>query len=176
MSWENFIEQFFYILYPKPVPGKSFANSFGKRALGDKAIPAWTRPLIFPPNDFTKALNQQVLLLQVAPEQSLAEAKFHLGRFVRFVERNPVQAEITFKEILDAAPGSDLVRVELASLYLEQHRYEQAVAETLKAMANVNPETRANLVASMAGALDKAGQTHLVEKLKQGAAKLPGSK
>jgi hypothetical protein len=43
-------------------------------------------------------------------------------------------------------------------------------------MTNVNPETRANLVASMAGALDKAGQTNLVEKLKQGAAKLPGSK
>jgi len=67
MTWENFIEPYFRALYPKPVPGKSVENSFGKRALGDKQIPPSTRPLIFPPNAFTKALDQQVLLLQDPP-------------------------------------------------------------------------------------------------------------
>jgi len=173
MTWENFIEPYFRMLYPKPVPGKSVDNSFGKRALGDKQIPPWTRPLIFPPNAFTKALDQQVLLLQILPDQSLEEAKFHLARFVRSVEGNPVQAEMTFKEILEESPGSNLVRVELANLYVEQHRYDEAVDQMEKAVANVTPDIRANFAGELAGALAKAGQWDQLRKFLRWVAEFP---
>jgi len=173
MTWENFIEPFFRALYPKPVPGKSVENSFGKRALGDKQIPPWTRPLIFPPNAFTKALDQQVLLLQILPDQSMEEAKFHLARFVRSVEGNPVQAEMTFKEILEESPGSNMVRIELSNLYMEQHRYDEAVDQMQKALASVTPDIRANFAGELAGALAKAGQWDQLRKFLRWVAEFP---
>lgn len=165
MTWENFIEPYFRILYPKPVPGKSIDNSFGKRALGDRQIPPWTRPLVFPPNAFTKALNQQVLLLQVLPDQGMDEAKFHLARFVRTVEGNPVQAEMTFKEILVESPGSNLVRLELADLYLEQHRYEEAVDQTLAAVKDVPSDIRQPIAQRLSEKLSAAGKQDLANKV-----------
>lgn len=173
MTWENFIEPFFRTIYPTPTPGKSIENSFGKRALYDGVIPSWSRPLIFPPNDLTKALHQQILMLQVVPDQSLAEAKFHLARFVRAVQGNPVQAEMTFKEILDASPESNRVRVELANLYIEQHRYEEAVDQTLKALPAGNSGLCESLAAQLAGDLVKAGQWSPLAKLLHAVASRP---
>ncbi len=173
MTWENFIEPFFHILYPTPVPGKTLNNSFGKRALGDRQIPIWARPLVFPPNDLSKGLQQQVLMLQIAPEQNINEAKFHLARFVRSVEGNPIQAEMTFREILDSAPNSSLVRLELANLYVEQRRYDDAVDQMLKAVADGTPEIQSNLTSQLAGELVKAGQWNALAKLLRGVGGLP---
>jgi len=173
MTWENFIEPFFHILYPKPVPGKSLDQSFGKRALGDRQIPVWARPLIFPPNDLTKGLQQQVLMLQVAPEQNLNEARFHLARFVRSVEGNPIQAEMTFREILESAPRSSLVRLELANLYVEQRRYDDAVDQVLKALPDGTPEIQANIASQLAGELVKAGQWTALANLLRGVGTIP---
>ncbi|MEI6277943.1 MAG: hypothetical protein WCQ16_01010 [Verrucomicrobiae bacterium] len=169
MTWENFIGPYFGILYPKGAPGKSYEKSFGKRALFDKVIPFWTRPLIFPPNDLTKGLAQQVLLLQVVPEQTLAEAKFHLARFARLVEGNPITAEITLKEILDNAPGSSLVRMELADLYLSQGRHREAADQTLAAMKDLPPDLRKSLAGQLAEKFIAAGKPDLAaEMLKAG--------
>lgn len=173
MTWENFIEPFFHILYPKPTLGKNLNNSFGKRALGDRQIPIWARPLVFPPNDLTNGLQQQVLMLQIAPEQNINEAKFHLARFVRSVEGNPIQAEMTFRDILDSAPKSSLVRLELANLYVEQRRYDDAVDQILKALPDVTREAQENLTSQLAGDLIKAGQWSPLAKLLRGAASLP---
>ena len=173
MTWENFIEPFFRALYPKPVPGRSIENSFGKRALGDKQIPPWTRPLIFPPNAFSKALSQQVLLLQIHPDQGMDEAKFHLARFVRAVEGNPVQAEISFKEILEESPGSNIVNVELSNLYVEQRRYDEAVDQMKKGLTNVNPEARSNFAGQLVGALGQAGQWDQLKSFLRWIAEFP---
>lgn len=173
MTWENFIEPYFRALYPKPVEGKSVENSFGVRALFNRQIPPWTRPLIFPPNDLTKGLHQQVLLLQIVPDQNLNEAKFHLGRFVRFVEDNPVQAEMTFKEILENAPESNLVRIELIDLYIAQHRYEEAVNQMQKAMTAVAPEVRDKFCTQLAGTLVTAKQWNPLAKLLHWEANFP---
>jgi len=172
MTWENFIGPYFGILYPKPVPGKSYEKSFGKRALFDKVIPPWARALIFPPNDFTKALNQQVLLLQVVPEQSLAEAKFHLARFVRLVEGNPVQAEISLKELLDAAPANTPVRIELVDLFLSQGRHREAADQTLAAMKDLPPDIRKSLVSQIAEKFLAAGKPDLAAEILK-AAEMP---
>jgi len=161
MTWENFIAPFFFILYPEPIRGKSLENSFARRALENKQIPIWTRPLAFPPNDLSKGLQQQILLLQVAPEQSREEAKFHIGRFARFVEGNPIAAEMTFKEILDVAPKSTLVRFELADLFVAQKRYQEAVNQILKALPDGDPAQRSALARKFVPALGSAGQWKL---------------
>ena len=165
MNWENFIEPYFNILHPSPDPSVSVMKSFGKAALGDKTIPIWARPLVFPPNDLTVNLKQSVMLLQVVPEQSLNEAKFHLARYVRFVEGKPDQAEAVFKDILASAPESSLVMLELANLYLAQHRYEESVNFLLKAFSDAKPDMRASLAGQVATELGKVGDWSLVAKI-----------
>ena len=169
MTWENFIGPFFGILYPKPVPGKAYENSFGKRALFDKVIPPWARPLAFPPNDLSKGLQQTVLMLRVAPEQSMNEAKFHLARYVRLVEGNPVAAEITLKQILDSAPGSSLVRMELVDLYLSQGRHRDAADQTLAAMKDLQPDLRKSIASQLAEKFIAAGKPDLAAEMLKAA-------
>jgi hypothetical protein len=171
MTWENFIGPYFGILYPKAVPGKSYENSFGKRALFDKVIPPWARPLAFAHTDLSKGLQQTVLMLQVAPDQSLAEAKFHLARFARLVEGNPITAEISLKEILDQSPGSSAVRMELVDLYLSQRRFQEAADQTLAVMKDLPPDGRKSLANQFAEKLNAAGKPELAaEILKAGDA------
>jgi hypothetical protein len=169
MTWENFIGPFFGILYPKPVPGKSYENSFGKRALFDKVIPPWARPLAFPPNDLSKGLQQTVLMLRVAPDQSLNEAKFHLARFSRLVEGNPITAEISLKEILDASPESSAVRMELVDLYLSQGRHQDAANQALAAMKNLPPDTRKSIASQLAEKLIAADKPDLAAEMLKAA-------
>jgi len=165
MSWENFIEPYFRILYASPVPSKSFQNSFGKRALFDKVIPSWSRPLAFPPNALTNGLQQTVLMLQVAPDQSTEEAKFHLARFVRLVEGNPIAAEITLKELLDKSPQNNTVRFELLDLYLSQRRYREATDQFLAALPAIPPDARATVASDTAAKLNAANQPDLAAEI-----------
>jgi tetratricopeptide (TPR) repeat protein len=173
MNWENFIEPYFNILHPTPAPGVSVQNSFGKTALADKRIPAWVRPLVFPANALSQNLQQSVLLLQIATEQSLNEATFHLARFVRYVEGRPEQAEKLFKDILRAEPKSSLVMVELANMYLQQRRYDEAVDQVLSALPDANAETRAALAGQVASELGKVGQWPLLAKVLRRTAEFP---
>jgi hypothetical protein len=165
MTWENFIQPFFWILYPEPQPGKSFDVSFGKKALFDRKIPVWSRPLIFPPNDLTKGLQQQVLMLQVVPEQSLSEAMFHVARYVQHVEDNPVYPEITYKTLLEENPQNTNVRIELIQLYLKQRRYDEVVNQTLLAAKTLAAPERAKLLNQVSELLIAAGQTDAAKKL-----------
>jgi hypothetical protein len=167
MTWENFIEPFFGILYPKPPPDKTFADSFGKKALFDRTIPSWSRPLVFPPNNLTQGLQQQVLLLRVAPEQSLPEAKFHLARFVQHVGGNPVQAEITYKQLLDQYPENVPVRTELIGLYFSQRRYEEIAVQTLLALKSMDATAAKQVLANVTAALDAAGQKEVSERIQR---------
>ncbi|MEY4490043.1 MAG: hypothetical protein RIQ79_2551 [Verrucomicrobiota bacterium] len=173
MNWENFIEPYFNILHPIPAAGVSVQNSFGKAALADKRIPAWVRPLVFPANALSQNLQQTVLLLQVAPEQSLNEAKFHLARFIRYVEGRPEQAESVFKDILAAEPSSSLVMIELSNLYLEQRRYDEAVDQLLNALPDANADTRASLAGQVVSELGKVGQWTLLAKVLRRTAEFP---
>jgi tetratricopeptide (TPR) repeat protein len=161
MTWENFIAPFYGILYPQPVPEKSYETSFGKRALFDKVIPPWARPLAFPPNDLTKNLQQTVIMLQVAPDQSLNEAKFHLARFVRLVEGNPISAEFTLNEILDSSPESSLVRVELADILFAQKRYQDAITQIIAVLPDATPAQRSDLGRTFIPALYSAKEWKL---------------
>lgn len=120
ITWENFIEPFFRILHPDSSPSRSFGNSFGKRALFDRVIPPWTRPLLFPHNPLTTSLKQQVLLLRIAPGQTPLETRLHLARFLRLVENNPAAAKELLQEILRQYPDNPDARLELNELGLPQ--------------------------------------------------------
>ncbi len=161
MPWENFIQPYFNILNSKSNEGQSFDKSFGKRALFDRVIPRWTRPLIYPPNGLTQSLQQSVLLLQFAPNQNADEAQFQLGRFVQQVIGDPNQAERIFKEILQRNPDGGLVRLELCNLYLSLKKYEDALTEALLALRNADPTTRTNVSNQMANAFMAAGERKL---------------
>lgn len=168
MSWENFIEPFFRILYPQVPKGVSFSDSFGKRALFDKVIPPWARPLAFPPSDLSKGLQQTVLMLQVTPGQSIDEAKTHLARYVRMVEGNPITAEITLKQILDARPGFVPARTELICLKLDQKAYDDVVAMSVALLASLPEKDREAELANLTGVLQSAGRQELVPRITGG--------
>jgi tetratricopeptide (TPR) repeat protein len=161
MPWENFIEPYFNILYPEPKDGQTFLNSFGKRALFDRTIPHWTRPLIYPPNILTQGLQQNVVMLQFAPNQNADEAQFHLGRFVQQVVGDPNQAEGLFKDILNRNPDAGLVRIELCNLYLSLKKYNEALTQVLLALRSADPATRAHISNQVANAFMAAGERKL---------------
>jgi len=169
MTWENFIGPYFQILYPNPVPGKSLENSFGQRALFKKQIPRWARPIPYPKNFLTNALKQDVLLLEIVPDQTQDEAEFHLARFARIVEGNPVAAEIMLKGILDRSPDSSLVRKELFDLYLGQNRLNDAKTQIILALSGATPEVRRQIAEQGAEILAQRGaKAEAEEVLKAG--------
>jgi len=169
MTWENFIGPYFQILNPNPVPGKSLENSFGQRALFKKELPRWARPIPYPKNFLSNALQQDVLLLEVVPDQSPDEAEFHLARYQRLAEGNPVAAEIRLKSILDRSPGAAIVRMELATLYLDQKRFDDAKTQVLEAMKDAPPEARSQNLQNFAQALRQFGATSQADEILKAA-------
>jgi len=161
MTWENFIEPYFHILYPKPVPGITFENSFGKRALNDKAIPIWSQPLPFVVPPFCAGLNQTVLMLRVAQGQSLNEAKFHIAQYALVVQGRAQEAETIFKDILKDAPDSNVVRIELSKIYFAQDKFREAVDEVSAAVKSVAPEVRESILKGLADQLAAKGRNDL---------------
>lgn len=161
MTWENFIEPFFNILYRNPEgktgtfptpPGtapaagidmqKSVDASFGLNALFKKTIPDYMRPILFPTNDLMKGLNQTVLLLEFAPQQTREEALLHVARYAWRIENNPVLAEFTLRDLV-ASPTVGLdASAELALLYLSQKREKDAMAMFQNVMASPDPKIR----------------------------------
>jgi tetratricopeptide (TPR) repeat protein len=169
MTWENFIGPYFQIINPSPLPGKSLENSFGQRALFKKQIPQWARPIPYPKNFLSNALQQDVLLLEVVPDQSPEEAEFHLARYQRLAEGNPVAAEIRLKSILDRSPGAAIVRMELATLYLDQKRFDDAKTQVLEAMKDAPSEARSQNLQNFAQALRQFGATSQADEILKAA-------
>jgi hypothetical protein len=165
MSWENFIGPYFQIIYPNPVPGKSLENSFGQRALFKKTIPQWARPIPYPKNFMSNALKQDVMLLEIVPNQTQDEAEFHLARFLRLSEGNPVAAEIMLKGILDRSPGSNIVHLELSAIYMDQKRYDEAKNQILLAMKGASPQDRRQIAQGGAELLRKCGANSQAEEI-----------
>ncbi len=168
MNWENFIEPFFRVLHPAPAPGVSFENAFGRRALFDKVIPPWMRPVVFPPNALTRGLDQRVLLLQYAPDQSLDEARLHVARFVRQVEGEPAAARNVLRELLAEAPTNLQARAELAGVEFELRDFDQGVEAVTALIRDVDQQQRENLTAQTIVLLFREAQwRHLALFLRQ---------
>jgi tetratricopeptide (TPR) repeat protein len=165
MTWENFIEPYFNILHPKPEKGLTVKRSFAHQALFEKKIPAWTRPLVFPPSGLSKGLNQNVLLLRVAPSQSENESRFHLARFVRHVEGKPQAAREMLEAILESSPESSLIRVEYAEVLAALGKFDPAVDELLRGLKDADAPTREVYTGNFVKVLMGAKQYKTVAKL-----------
>ncbi len=169
MSWENFIGPYFQIIYPNPVPGKSLENSFGQKALFKKSIPQWARPIPYPKNFMSNALQQDILLLEIVPDQTRDEAEFHLARFARISEGNPVAAEILLKGVIDRSPGSNIVRLELSAIYMDQKRFDEAKNQILLAMKDTPPQDRQQIAQGGAQLLRKCGANSQADEILKAA-------
>ena len=169
MTWENFIGPYFQILHPDPKPGLSLENSFAQRALFQKEIPQWARPIPYPKNFLTNSLQQDVLLLEIAPDQTRDEAEFHLARYLRISEGNPVAAEIMLKGILDRSPKATTVRFELAELYLGQKRFEDAKNQLIASFEDAAPEARRQNAQNFAQILRQLGAAPQAEAVLRAA-------
>ena len=169
MSWENFIGPYFQIIYPNPVPGKSLENSFGQKALFKKIIPQWARPIPYPKNFMSNALQQDILLLEIVPDQTRDEAEFHLARFARISEGNPVAAEILLKGVIDRSPGGKIVRLELSAIYMDQKRFEEAKDQILLAMKDTPPQDRQQIAQGGAQLLRKCGANAQADEILKAA-------
>ena len=126
MTWENFIAPYYYILYPKPVEGKSVENSFGIKALFQNRLPIWARPIPFPPHPFARALQQKILLLEIVPEQTPAEACYHIARFLRISGGQLDEAENFVRQSLEKEPSAQ-AQFELVAILAASGRNAEAV-------------------------------------------------
>ena len=169
MTWENFIGPYFQIIHPNPKPGLSLENSFGQKALFNKQLPRWARPIPYPPNFITNSLNQDVLLLEIVPDQSREEAEFHVARYLRTSQNNPVAAEIMLKSLLDRMPEANVVRFELADLFLTQRRFDDAKDQILEAMSGAPLEVRRQTASNFAQVLKQLGATAQAEAVLEAA-------
>lgn len=169
MSWENFIGPYFQILHPDPQPGVSLENSFGQKALFKKQIPQWARPIPYPRNFLTNALKQDVLLLEIVPDQSKDEAEFHLARYLRISDNNPVAAEIMLKGLSERLPQANAVRFELAELYLGQRRFDEAKDQMIASLKDAPPQVRLENAQKFAQALRQRGANAQADAVLQAA-------
>jgi hypothetical protein len=169
MTWENFIGPYFQIIHPKPIPGKSLENSWGQRALFNKEFPQWARPIPYPKNFLTNALKQDVVLLEIVPNQTRDEFDFHLARFQRLNEGNPVAAEILLKGILDRTPGANQVHIELGELFADQRRFDESRDQFVRAMQGTPAEVRLQIAQRGAQILAQRGAQAQAEALLQAA-------
>ena len=152
ISWENFIEPYFNILQGVRPNADKLENAFGHRALFQGVIPAWARPIAYPPNPFTQQLGLRVLLLAVAPGQSPIEAKFNLAGY--FIAQNETAAaETQLREILAASPGSDKVRAVLARLLVSSGKSDEGIKEMQQVFQTTPTDVRATLALDLAGLL-----------------------
>ncbi len=179
MTWENFIEPYFKILYPGTVLGKTLDKSFAKKALFDGWIPAFTRPLLFQKNSLSDLLGQRVLLLAFAPEMSQAESALHLARYKSIVEGKDLDAEFDLNRILENSPDYAPARIELARLMVSQRRYREmaeqlAIAlpdapgtDAIKTAAQLATEGRYSEASSALDEALKSNRPQVVEAARQ---------
>ncbi len=117
MNWQNGIEPYFESLYPIPPTGVSLDNAFGKRLVVDRHLPVWTRPVPYPENALTRALGETILILEVAPGQSLEEAELYLARYQAIQTGDLPQLERSLRALIGLDSQAVRLRLELARLY-----------------------------------------------------------
>ncbi len=144
INWENFIEPYVRIIMPEGGDA-AVLNSFGFKALFRRILPIWCRPIPYPRYPLMEKLGLEVLLLEVAPTQSLVEALYHVGVFHR-IEGRWRDAEPIFREILAQQPDSNRARLELAAILLDTNRTAEGVREFIEALKPIEGPARENLL------------------------------
>jgi len=117
VTWENFIVQYHQLIHPGcPNTEAHLKQIAGVRWFFGRQIPIWTRPMPWPRTPLQQKLEQDVLLLEVVPDQKPHEAYYHLGTYLAH-EGKPEEARKALQESLRLVPDFLPARVPLAALY-----------------------------------------------------------
>jgi tetratricopeptide (TPR) repeat protein len=104
LSEENFISQYFELLNPSAKPDE-LKQSFGHRLFADKVFPVWLRMIPYKVPDDLAVLKISVLLLQVAFDQTPADALYHIAMGKVALGQLP-EAEQDFDTLIERSPES----------------------------------------------------------------------
>ncbi|MCX6955182.1 MAG: hypothetical protein NTV51_23765 [Verrucomicrobia bacterium] len=113
VSEENFLSQYFTILRPGGTR-EEFQNTFGWQLLYDQRLPLWLRPIPShaPADVFLPGL--RVLLLQVVPDQTEADALWHIA-LAQLAVGEAAVATGSFEAAVMRAPESRRVQLCLSA-------------------------------------------------------------
>jgi len=101
-SDEDFLGEFFSLLHPAAPPA-DFKNTFGHRLFFQQQIPVWLRLLPYrPPPDLQRS-GLKIFLLQVVPDQSPAEALYHIAA-AQLANGDTERAERSLRTAFEATP------------------------------------------------------------------------
>lgn len=159
MPWENFLGPYFQTLQEtpdtkNPEQTPRLEDTFGYRALVQRTIPQWARPIPYPQNPIFAPLHQNILLLEIVPNQTAQEAALHLLKFCRVQEGSyPPGAEAALQKIAAQSPESFEAPLELAHLYFKEGRLEEAAAQAQKALRLAPPPTKTQICQTFRGTL-----------------------
>jgi hypothetical protein len=117
ITWENFIVQYHQLIHPGcPNTEAHLKQIAGVRWFFGRQIPIWTRPMPWPRTPLQQKLEQDVLLLEVVPDQKPHEAYYYLGTYLAH-EGKPEEARKALQEAVRLSPSFLAPRPPLAALY-----------------------------------------------------------
>lgn len=124
-----------------PADLQGWKRTFGWRTAFGRSLPIWLRPLPYRIPPALKALETEVMVAEVAPEQTVAEAAFHLGEYF-LVNEDLEGAEANFRAIVGMEPRAWDARWKLGETLLARGEIAEAERELIQAI-DLAPDSEA---------------------------------
>ncbi len=167
-SWDAFAQPYARLHHGRPVDA-STDDCFASSLLNTRSIPEWLRPLHYTMLPDLAKSGQWVLIFEVHPEQSSAEAYLHLGRYLED-DQHP-------KEALEAyirAWNLDSTRPEIARRLGVALAREGRVDEARQILPRLSPRERGEVQAVIGRRLASEGRAReAVSSLREALAITP---
>jgi tetratricopeptide (TPR) repeat protein len=113
LGWEQeLIAQYLQLIHPQWTERQQ-ADTFAARSLFSRSLPSWLRPLPLPATPLRTGLKMDVMVAEVVPEQTPAEAALHLGHWLVSENRLP-DALQAYRQALNLDPSLVEARFALA--------------------------------------------------------------
>jgi tetratricopeptide (TPR) repeat protein len=148
LSEENFIAPYFKLLFPT-LPDEDLKKTFGYQLLVDKVIPTWLRALPYRVPDEFKSLNVFVLLLQVAWDQTDADAVFNVA-LAKMELGDKASAETDFENLIRAIPTAPQPWLRKGDLQFERQDFEGAATSLIEGIRRSAPGEQPAMYANAA--------------------------
>lgn len=148
LSEENFIGPYFKLLNPS-LPDADVAKTFGYQLLIDRVIPTWMKPIPYRVPDEFKSLNVFVLLLQVAWDQTEADAIFNVALAKMELGENEA-AEKDFDTLIRALPQAPQPWLKKADIQFERKDFPGSAASLIEGIKRSAPAERLTMFTNAA--------------------------
>ena len=129
ISEENYLAQYFSILHPTGTP-EEFKKTFGYTLLSAQVLTPWLRPIPYRVPSEVKIPDLRVLLLQVVPDQTPADALWHIA-IAQLTLGESANAVQSFSAAIMQSPAAQQVALCQAAGNLCYERAAHAAAVTL---------------------------------------------